>query len=170
MAKRKHFVVRGDEYGLLTVVEETKPSQWKKYKIRNVLCLCSCGNQAIVRLEYLISGHTKSCGCLKSAAASIAKTTHGQSGTRLHGIWNGMLNRCRNKNVKSYKHYGAQGVTVSDEWREFESFMKWALSNGYREDLTIERINPFGNYEPENCCWIPKSEQGKNRRDRVASR
>lgn len=167
MTKRRIAVNAGDKYDKLTVVREAPPYQWSKYKHRMVLCKCDCGNEVVVRLEYLRSGHTKSCGCDTTSVLLAHCKTHGQSKTRIHGIWAGMLSRCRNKNVKSYKYYGAKGVSACEEWADFANFMNWALSNGYRNDLTIDRINPFGNYEPDNCRWIPRSEQRYNRRDTV---
>jgi len=154
----------GDRYGRLTVIREVEPIKWRKYKKRMVLCKCDCGNETTVRLEYLRSGHTKSCGCKSVDTLISHRKTHGLSKIRLYRIWAGMLNRCRNKNVKSYQHYGAKGVKVCAEWYEFEAFYKWAMSNGYRRDLTIDRIDPYGNYEPNNCRWIPKGEQSRNRR------
>ncbi|MEG6615354.1 hypothetical protein V6C27_02775 [Peptococcaceae bacterium 1198_IL3148] len=164
MGKRRIEVAHGDRYGKLTVIKETSPYQWSKYKHRMVLCKCDCGNETTVRLEYLRSGHTKSCGCnLKTVSAKV-RITHGSSNTRLHGIWAGMLSRCRNKNSKSYKNYGAIGISVCDEWLDFETFQKWALTNGYRQNLTIERIDNSVGYNPGNCTWVTKSEQSKNRR------
>ena len=75
-----------------------------------------------------------------------------------------MKTRCLNKNNRAYKWYGAIGVTICNDWMSFENFFQWAKNNGYQEHLTIERKNPFGNYEPSNCTWIPKSEQRKNQR------
>ena len=163
--RRKIEVSPGDRYGRLTVIEEAPPIQWRKYKKRMVHCICDCGKTTTVRLEYLRSGHTKSCGCKSVDTLVSHRKTHGLTGTRLYRIWAGMLNRCRNKNVKSYKHYGAKGVRVCKEWHKFEPFYNWAIKNGYRSDLTIDRVDPYGNYEPSNCRWIPKGEQARNRRN-----
>lgn len=165
--RRKIEVSPGDRYGRLTVIEEAPPIQWRKYKKRMVHCICDCGKTTTVRLEYLRSRHTESCGCNRKSISAKVRITHGKSGTRLHGIWAGMLARCRNKKVKSYKYYGAKGVKVCEEWHDFKTFRKWAMANGYQEHFTIDRINPFGNYEPSNCRWIPMSEQYYTRRDAV---
>lgn len=163
----KRIVVKtGESYNNLEVIKEVEPIDWKGYKKRMVMCRCVCGKETTTRLEYLRSGHAKSCGCQRVRSAKTTKTTHGMSKTRLYRTWGGMKKRCYNKNVKSYKYYGAKGVTIHSDWHVFEKFMKWALANGYESDLTIERMDPFGNYEPSNCKWIPKSEQAKNRRDR----
>lgn len=164
MALRRIRVIAGERFSSLTVIEEAESVKPGKHRIRMVKCKCDCGAVTTVRLNYLRSGHTKSCGCRSIEKLVEHRRTHGLAGTRLHGIWNGMKNRCYNPNVKSFKNYGAKGVTVCDEWREFKSFYDWAVVNGYRDDLTIERKDPFGNYEPSNCEWIPKSEQAKNKR------
>lgn len=169
MANRRIKVVAGYKYEKLTVVKEIASQRWSKYKIRMVLCKCDCGKETTVRLEYLRSGHTKSCGCSRKTISANTRKTHGLSGTRLHGIWAGMLNRCRNKKVKSYKYYGEKGVTVCSDWHNFSNFMEWSLQNGYQEDLTIDRVDPYGNYEPDNCRWITKSMQRYNRRDTMSN-
>jgi hypothetical protein len=165
--ERQTPIIFGQRYGSLVVIEEAPAKHCGKYRVRMVKCLCDCGFETITRFEYLKCGHTKSCGCNIKKISAKVRTTHGQSKTRLHGIWAGMLNRCRNKNVKSYKYYGAKGVHVCDEWLNFANFMDWAIDNRYRNNLTIDRKNPFGNYEPSNCQWIPKGEQGKNRRSKA---
>ncbi|WP_078379129.1 hypothetical protein [Sutcliffiella halmapala] len=164
MALRKIEISFGQNFGLLTVIKEVDSVIYKKRKKRMILCKCECGQETTVRLEYLRNEHTKSCGCASVKALIKHRKTHGLTGTRLHGIWNGMKGRCYNKNRKSYKDYGAKGVRVCDEWHDFETFYVWAINNGYEEHLTIERKDPFGNYEPANCEWIPKAEQAKNKR------
>lgn len=90
---------------------------------------------------------------------------HGMTDTRLYGIWCGIIARCEHENDPAYKWYGAKGVKICKEWRQdFMSFHDWSMSNRYADDLTIDRINPYGNYEPDNCRWIPLSEQAKNTR------
>lgn len=158
-------IEKGERYGRLTIMEEKPPIKPNGYKKRMFLCKCECGSETIVRLEYLRSGHTKSCGCLRSIKGS--EETHGMAGSRIYLIWNGMKQRCYNEKVKSYKYYGAKGVEVCDEWHDFEPFYEWAIHNGYEDDLTIDRIDPYGDYTPENCRWIPKEEQPKTRRDRI---
>jgi hypothetical protein len=90
--------------------------------------------------------------------------THGQHNTKLYAIWCSMKQRCLNKKDKQYCDYGGRGITVCHQWLKFESFYEWSLINGYQVGLTIERISNDGNYEPENCKWIPKAEQSENTR------
>ena len=91
--------------------------------------------------------------------------THGGSKTRLYRIWKQMRFRCFCVTNPTYKHYGARGITICDEWSDFAVFREWALSNGYTDELSIERKDVDGNYCPENCSWIPRNEQARNTRN-----
>lgn len=157
----------GDRFGRLAVLREVEATYQGKHRKRRVLCGCECGTEAEVAVSNLLTGHTQSCGCLKPER-SHERLTHGGTGTRLHGIWSGMLNRCRNPHDKSYRYYGANGVSVCHEWMSFEPFRDWALTHGYQDDLTIDRIDPFGGYAPDNCRWIPQSEQAATKRSAVS--
>lgn len=131
------------------------------------LCKCDCGNECIRATAELTKRNNHSCGCLGKehlAKMSSNNITHGMTGSRLLGCYKAMMSRCYRKKDIHYNAYGGRGITVCDEWRNNKmAFIEWAFSNGYSDDLTIERIDVNGNYEPSNCAWIPMSEQYKNK-------
>ena len=127
------------------------------------LCKCDCGNETVVYGSHLRKGNTVSCGCVMRSAHK----THGESKTRLYGIWQHMKSRCENPNVDHYYCYGGRGITYCDEWKDFEVFKEWAVSNGYEDGLTIDRIDVNGNYEPGNCRWESMTVQHKNTRKAI---
>ena len=144
----------GMKFGRLTVIERNGirkgKAVWK--------CLCSCGNYTDVTTSDLKTGNTLSCGCQRKE--NFNHSIHGHSRERLYGIYVAMKTRCRNN-----PYYA--NVSVCDEWlNDYENFRKWALSNGYSDELTIDRINNDGNYEPSNCRWVSMKEQRKNQRKR----
>lgn len=153
----------GEKFGRLLVVSEEKDYISKsggKHKQFN--CICDCGKSVTVLKEHLTSGRTKSCGCLRHENGI---STHRQTGTRLYRIWGNMLSRCSNHNNPAWERYGKRGISVCNEWKKYEDFMAWALSNGYADSLTIDRKNNNGNYCPENCRWIDSTAQNNNKRN-----
>lgn len=92
---------------------------------------------------------------------------HYMKNTKLYSIWNEMRCRCNNPNDKNYKRYGAKGISVCEEWNNFRNFYPWAFANGYQEGLSIDRIDPAGDYEPSNCRWVTLKEQQRNRGNNV---
>lgn len=160
---RRFKDLTGQKFGRLTTLYRL----YNYHKKDSVywLCICECGNLKEIRSVELLRGSTKSCGCLQKEKAKQINTKHGLRDTRLYSTWKGMKVRCYNKNRKSYPDYGARGIVVCDEWKDnFEAFYDWAINNGYKEGLTIDRIDNDGNYEPNNCRWVDKKIQACNTR------
>jgi len=158
----KMIDLTGQKFGMLSVIEKDESykneTYWK--------CICDCGNIVNVRSTRLRNGRSKSCGCSKGKMISEAVTKHGMSRTKLYNVWNTMRMRCYNPKSISYKNYGGRGITVCDEWKNSsKAFCDWAIKNGYKEGLSIDRINVNGNYEPDNCQWITHKEQANNTRN-----
>lgn len=131
------------------------------------LCKCDCGNFKLISTGDLTKGKTKSCGCLAKELTVKRNTTHGGTHSRLYGIYNKMLWRCNNPKCKYYSYYGLRGIKVCSEWNEFINFRNWALSNGYKDNLTLDRIDNNGDYEPSNCRWVTRKRQAENKRNTI---
>lgn len=150
-----------EKFHRLTVIRQD--TSRKNKSRRYWMCRCECGQWVSVTTADLRSGNTKSCGCWKRDKAIEQATTHGESKSKLYGVWNAMMARCYNPNVERYSRYGARGIKVCDEWlHNYVAFRDWALSNGYTDGLTIDRIDVNGNYCPDNCRWATKADQMKN--------
>lgn len=163
----------GKQFGRLKVLGyvgshgKNKKSLW--------LCECQCENKTLK----IVLGHhltekykpTRSCGCLIEKKRVETKTKHSMTGTRIYRIYRGMKNRCYNTNEKDYKDYGERGIKICNEWfnkeNGFMNFYNWAISSGYTDELSIERKNVNGNYEPNNCTWIPLETQAQNTRKNI---
>ena len=163
----KNYIVKtNDTFNKLTIKSLYRNENHKWYAI----CQCNCENKTErhVLVRHLITGNTKSCGCYNKELCVNRSTKHDSKhrGTsdKLYSAWVEMRRRCYTKTCEAYKNYGGRGITITSEWDDFTVFKDWALTNGYQEGLTIERLDVNGNYCPSNCTWIPKSEQSKNRR------
>jgi len=158
----KRISVFGLVYGRLKVLSEfTKNARnWCR-------CICECGNFTEVPANTLRTGNTRSCGCLRKEGFKAHNIIHNMHKTRLYHIWHGMKSRCSCKTQSSYPDYGGRGITYTPEWEQFEPFRDWAYATGYADELTIERKDVNGNYEPDNCEWILQKDQGHNTRRSV---
>ena len=148
----------GQKFGRLTVLFFI---QIKNHRAR-WLCKCDCGNLIEVASSDLIGGNTKSCGCYQSMRAKEANLKHGYASRdnkkRIYKIWAKIKRRIFNKNTDGFSYYGGKGIKMCSEWMDFINFKNWALENGYKDILSIDRIDSDGDYKPENCQWIPINE------------
>lgn len=155
----------GKRFGMLTVLESSDRRAASKSGGIYWKCKCDCGNIVYVSTNNLVSkySHTVSCGCHRKSMA----TKHGKSDTRIYRAWLAIKERCINSKSKAYKYYGGRGISICNEWvgeHGFENFYDWSMNNGYAEDLTIDRIDTNGNYEPSNCRWVTQQVQMNNTR------
>lgn len=152
-----------EKFGKLTVID-----MFRNNNRTYCVCLCECGNVKTISQSHLRSGDTKSCGCWQKDHARILFSKHKKSSCQLYNVWQSMKQRCANVNNKRYKDYGGRNIKVCSEWlHNFQLFYYWAINNGYKDGLTIDRINVDGDYEPSNCRWVDQNKQQNNRRNNV---
>lgn len=160
----------GQRFGRLVVIEKLPSQKWTGWW----RCKCDCGNIKDVPTGNLTSGNTQSCGCLAKEIhrkhadeirekARIAIIKHGLSSHRICSIWEKMIYRCENSKSSNFKHYGGKGIKVCEEWHDLRKFYEWAINNGYKDNLEIDRIDNSKDYCPENCRWASSIIQANNK-------
>lgn len=157
----------GKRFGRLTVIGRVENhgerAFWK--------CRCDCGNEKEIAGQALRYGRTKSRGCIAKELITERNTKHGfakrNHQERLYKIWKSMIGRCDNPSSCGYANYGGRGISVCEDWYDYKNFREWAYNNGYSDELSIDRIDVNGNYEPDNCRWATHYIQSNNTRRNI---
>lgn len=150
----------GQTFGKLTVIQLMGRDKDNHFlsKVR-----CECGHEFVTRDTFLVCGSRTQC----PVCSNKNIMTHGLSDTPIYYVWQGMKDRCCNPNSKSFQNYGGRGITICEEWLNSDVFIEWAIENGWKEGLQIDRINVNGNYEPDNCRFVTPQENARNKRDTI---
>lgn len=161
MAKNPRLIdITGQVFGLWTVLRQdgNRPEGGALFLAR-----CQCGTEKRVLGADLRRGQSTNCGCEARKRLGDATRTHGEAGTRLHRIWKSMRARCLRPTYPGYARYGGRGITICEGWSKYEVFRDWAVANGYRDDLSIDRVDNNKGYYPQNCRWATHKTQSRNR-------
>lgn len=163
MSVKRYKDLTNLKFGYLTAIRIDPQKSTKKHTYW--FCKCDCGKTRLLQTTQLTMGKVTSCGC-KNPRTIQHEIIAGRK--RMYSIYLSMKGRCYSPKSISYKYYGDKGITVCDEWRNsFENFSKWAENNGYDDSLSIDRIDNSKGYTPDNCRWIPFSEQANNKTTNV---
>lgn len=155
----------GKKFGYLTALRVVGETKWRN-KIWE--CRCECGKLKNIPSSKLIQGRATNCGCKTTEIKRKTASKHGITANgkpRTFTIWEGMKARCLNPKDINYHNYGARGISICNEWLTYENFHKWAIANGYKENLQIDRIDNDGDYEPSNCRWVTRQQNARNKRN-----
>lgn len=157
----------GKRFGRLTIIA-FEIADKGTYSETRWIVRCDCGTLKSVSPRKILSGNTQSCGCLRSEQTvdynKHSKKKHGGRYERLYTVWHNMKQRCYSETCKDYPNWGGRGICVCDEWKnDYANFRDWSLNNGYDPQLSLDRIDVDGNYEPGNCRWADWHTQAKNR-------
>lgn len=156
----------GRQFGKL-IVTEIGRGAGKDSSHYYCFCVCECGTEIVTKIEYLKKRKRETCGC-QSTGYRKPFVKHGKSKTRLYHIWNGMISRCYFPKDSHHKYYGGKGIYVEKTWREdFLAFQAWAETNGYKDSLTLDRIDGNKSYTPDNCRWATVEVQNTNKINRL---
>ena len=161
--KIKYENLIGKKFNSLTVQDFIYVPKHNRYMLK---CKCDCGTVKYIRSNRVINGYTKTCGCQNIGIRANDMFGITRKEPHLYSVWNTMRHRCTNPKNWKYESYGKRGISVCDEWlKDFFSFREWAWANGYRQGLSLDRIDNNGNYEPSNCRWADNYVQQRNKRN-----